>query len=57
MSERSKHTKKSQSQRFIDKARELGCDKNEAAFEAKLKIAATMRLTGKPEIKRKNPTR
>ncbi len=57
MSERSKHTKKSQSQRFIDKARELGCDKNEAVFEAKLKIIATKRLAGKPEIKRKNPTR
>jgi hypothetical protein len=30
----------SQSQRFVDKARELECDEDEAAFEAKLKKIA-----------------
>ena len=31
---------KSQRQKFIDKARELGCDEDEAAFERKLKRIA-----------------
>lgn len=29
-----------QSKRFIEKARELGCDEDEAAFKAKLRIIA-----------------
>lgn len=31
---------KSQRQKFIDKARELGCDEDEAAFERKLRHIA-----------------
>ena len=30
-------SKENQSQKFKDKARELGCDENEAAFEERLK--------------------
>ena len=36
----SKGKKATQSQKFIDKARELGCDEDEAAFDAKLKAVA-----------------
>jgi hypothetical protein len=41
----------SQSRRFIEKARELGCDEDEAAFEQRLrKIAkATPFQDGKPK--------
>jgi hypothetical protein len=44
-----KITSKEQSKRFIDTARELGCDEDEAAFEEKLKRIAT----AKPESSRK----
>jgi hypothetical protein len=35
-----KPPKTDQSKRFIEKAREFGCDEDEAAFEAKLKKIA-----------------
>lgn len=38
---KAKADKKPQSQRFIETARELGCDEDEAAFEEKLKRIAT----------------
>ena len=38
MTARTKKT--AQTQKFIDKARELGCDEDEAAFAAKLKAVA-----------------
>jgi hypothetical protein len=41
--------KESQRQRFIETARELGCDEDEAAFEEKLKRIAT----AKPKPKSK----
>jgi hypothetical protein len=43
---------RSQSQRFIDKARELGCDEDEAAFEERLrKIAKTTPPVPRKDIK------
>jgi hypothetical protein len=42
-----------QSQRFIDTARELGCDEDEAAFEEKLKRIAMAKPTMKNEPKPK----
>ena len=41
-----------QSQRFIDKARELGCDEDEAAFEDKLR-----QIVPKPKKKDDIPER
>ena len=41
------HKKNSQSENFIRKARELGCDEDEAAFEAKLKRIAKAKPTKK----------
>lgn len=43
-------TPKGQSQKFIDKARELECEESEAAFDDKLK-----RITPKPKPKEKTP--
>jgi hypothetical protein len=40
-----------QSKRFIETARELGCDEDEAAFDEKLKRIAT----AKPKTKLKAP--
>lgn len=42
-------SEKDQRQRFIETARELGCDEDEAAFDEKLKRIATV----KPKTKRK----
>ena len=44
---------KEQSKRFIETARELGCDEDEAAFEEKLKRIATAKV--KPKSKRVPP--
>ncbi len=45
-----KTKKTAQTQKFIDKARELGCDEDEAAFEDKLKqIAKAKRAESKPK--------
>jgi hypothetical protein len=44
-----KEDQAAQSQRFIDTARELGCDEDEAAFDEKLKRIAE----AKPASKRK----
>jgi len=46
--------KKSQSQRFIEKARALGCDENEAAFDKALKRVTTHKPTSSPKKKRRN---
>ena len=40
---KNKPFEKSQSEGFIDTARELGCDEDEAAFEEKLKRIATVK--------------
>jgi|ERR1700720_3136719 hypothetical protein len=40
---KAKADKKPQSQRFIETARELGCDEDEAAFDEKLKRIATVK--------------
>ena len=45
---KSRQTHTTPSRRFIDKARELGCEEDEAAFDAKLKLVA--RQKSKPEI-------
>jgi hypothetical protein len=42
---------RTQAQKFIDTARELGCDENEAAFEAELKRIAP----AEPEAGKINP--
>lgn len=42
--------KKSQREKFIDKARKIGCDESEAAFDEKLR-----RITPKPKPKEKVP--
>lgn len=43
----------SQSQRFIAKARELGCDEDEAAFEDRLRKIARAKTPERPKQKRK----
>jgi len=40
MAKATKNTEKTQSQKFIDKARELGCDEDEKAFDDKLRRIA-----------------
>jgi hypothetical protein len=45
-------TKKKQKDKFIEKARELGCDEDEAAFEKRLRKIAKA-APPKPEPKRK----
>jgi hypothetical protein len=40
---------KPQSERFIETARELGCDEDEAAFEEKLRRIATAKLPRNPK--------
>lgn len=40
---------RSQHDRFVDMARELGCDENEAAFDEKLKVVA--RQKAKVDVK------
>jgi hypothetical protein len=42
---------KAQHQRFIETARELGCDEDEAAFDEKLKRIATAKPKPKPKQK------
>jgi hypothetical protein len=50
---KNKSDERSQSERFIETARELGCDEDEAAFEEKLRQIATAKP--KPKAKpRKN---
>jgi hypothetical protein len=44
-----KATLSQQSKRFIEKARELGCDKDEAAFEERLKKVAKAKAPHKQE--------
>jgi hypothetical protein len=43
----------SQRQRFIETARELGCDEDEAAFEEKLRRIATAKTTRRRKAKHK----
>ncbi len=47
MSEKS--TDKDQIKRFIETARDLGCDEDEAAFDEKLKRIATAKPKAKPK--------
>lgn len=44
-----KPDKRTQSQKFIDKAKELGCDEDESAFEQKLQGIAKASLKEKPD--------
>ena len=44
----------SQRERFIETARELGCDEDEAAFDEKLKRIATAKPKPKPSNKKTN---
>jgi hypothetical protein len=44
---------RNQRERFIETARELGCDEDEAAFEEKLRRIATV----KPKPKRRSPSK
>lgn len=53
MANRSEHVK-SQGKRFIDKARELGCDEDEAAFEDRLRKIAKAK-TPAPDKKKPRP--
>jgi hypothetical protein len=48
-------SEKDQRQRFIETARELGCDEDEAAFEEKLKRIATAKPKSlpKPKVRRR----
>lgn len=52
MSKSSKTTSE-QHARFVETARALGCDEDEAAFDEKLKMIARQTLKGKPEQVRK----
>lgn len=52
LKKQSKKITADQSQRFIDKARELGCDENEAAFEERLQ-----RIVPKPKKKEEKSER
>jgi hypothetical protein len=44
---------KNQTRRFVEKARELGCDEDEAAFEARLRAIAKTPSQKKPAKKKK----
>ena len=48
-----------QKQKFIEAARQLGCDKDEEAFEKRLKGVATSPppKPDKPKTKKKNPAK
>lgn len=45
--------KQSQAEKFVDKARELGCDEREVAFDSALKTLAGTNPTRVPKQKRK----
>ena len=45
-----KPNKKPQTQKFVDKARELGCDEDEAAFEKRLKRIVPRKPKSKGKI-------
>ena len=45
-------SKKSQHERFIETARELGCDEDEAAFDNKLRAIAKPKPLLKPKDKK-----
>jgi hypothetical protein len=50
-----RHAEGSQRERFIETARELGCDEDEAAFDEKLKRIATAKP--KPKLSNKKTNR
>jgi hypothetical protein len=50
-----KKQNRNQTQRFIEKARELGCDEDEAAFDARLRKIA--KATPSPAPEKKKPKR
>lgn len=43
--------------RFVETARALGCDEDEAAFDEKLKVIARHKPTDKPETPQPAPKR
>lgn len=56
MSKKLKNTSaKKQSDRFIETARALGCDEDEAAFKAKLAVIARQKLKSDPGLR--SPTK
>lgn len=56
---RKKADAKTQHERFIEAARELGCDDDEQAFEERLKRVAESppQKPDKPKTKKKNPAK
>lgn len=55
-----KKSEKSQAERFVTAARELGCDDGEEAFDKKLKAVASApppKPTKKPKTKTKKPAK
>ena len=44
---------KSQHERFIETARKLGCDEDEAAFDEKLKVVVKPKLAAEPDNKKR----
>lgn len=45
----------SQHQRFVETARALGCDEDEAAFDEKLKVIARQKPKGDPAMHKSEP--
>ena len=52
-----KQTNADQHARFIETARALGCDEDEAAFDEKLKVIARHKPKGEPEPATKPPSK
>ena len=52
MTNQVKDQKQSQSQRFIDKTRELGCDEDDKAFDDKLRRIAKAKPAEKAKTKK-----
>jgi len=48
---------KPQKQKFTEKARELGCDESEAAFDERLRKIAKAKPTDEPKPKARKPSR
>ncbi len=44
---------RSQYDRFVETARALGCDEDEAAFDEKLKVIARQKPKGEPDTKKR----
>jgi hypothetical protein len=57
MTSSAKKSDDAQSKRFIETARELGCDEDEAAFDEKLRQIAMAKHSGKPSRQSRSPKR